>query len=126
MLTREDMIEIVGDVHFRDWEFNIHEPASDPDHPYLQIEFMQRDATGERTLAPQYGRKWRLSYAMTRSEIVQTCLKAVLTAVEHEAREDFRWKGRAVFSPHFAIERLWEIARERANFDLRESQLVEA
>lgn len=61
------------------------------------------------------GRKWRLSQHMTDSEIVQTMLKAVLTAQEHEAREGFLYRGKAIFDPHYDVDLLWELrARDDA------------
>jgi len=51
-------------------------------------------------------RKWVISSFATRSEVVQTMLKLVLTAMEHEAREKFTYKGKAIFGPHFDVERL--------------------
>ncbi len=47
---------------------------------------------------------------MTRGEIVRTALMAVLAVEEHEARERFLWRGRAVFGPHLSLEALWESA----------------
>jgi len=67
----------------------------------------------------QTSRKWRLSTYMTKSELVQTALKAVLTAEEHEARETFHYKGEAIFGPHFDIEELVRIAQEK-RLDTRE------
>jgi len=61
-----------------------------------------------------YGRKWLLSPHMTDSEIVQTVFKAVMTAVEHEVREQFKYKGESVFDPHYDLEKLVELRRERA------------
>lgn len=55
-------------------------------------------------------RKWRLSTHMTRSEIVQTAFKAVVTSAEHQAREFFTYRQRAVFQPHYDVDALWEIA----------------
>lgn len=55
---------------------------------------------------PWNGRWWRLSEHMTDGEIVQTAFKAVLTALEHEARERFTYKGVSVFDPHYDIEAL--------------------
>jgi hypothetical protein len=52
------------------------------------------------------GRKWLLSEHMLDGELVQTALKAVLTALEHEARERFKYRGVAIFSPHYDIEKL--------------------
>ena len=37
---------------------------------------------------------------------MRTALKAVIKAAEHEVREAFRHKGRAVYSPHYDMERL--------------------
>ena len=54
-------------------------------------------------------RRWYISDKATRSEVVQTCLKIVLTAVEHEAREKFRYRGRAVYGPHIDVDALWEV-----------------
>ena len=56
------------------------------------------------------GRKWMLSPHMVKSEVVQTAFKAVLTAAEHEARERFLYRGRAIFGPHYDVDRLWEMA----------------
>ena len=52
------------------------------------------------------GRKWYVSQYSTNSEVVQTALKAYLTALEHEAREKFKWKGVAVFDPHLDLQAL--------------------
>lgn len=54
------------------------------------------------------GRKWMLSQHMTRSEIVQTAFKAIMTAEEHELREKFLYQGHAIFGPHFNVEFLVE------------------
>jgi hypothetical protein len=51
-------------------------------------------------------RKWLLSEHMTDGEIVQTAFKATLTAIEHEARETFLYRGQPVFGPHYDIEHL--------------------
>jgi hypothetical protein len=51
---------------------------------------------------------------MTRSEVVQTALKAVLSAEEHEARERFLYKGKAVFGPHFDVDVLHSIYGKEA------------
>ncbi len=58
------------------------------------------------------GRKWRLSRHMEDGEIVQTAFLAVRQAQEHELREQFTYKGVAVFGPHFDIERLVELAQD--------------
>jgi hypothetical protein len=62
-------------------------------------------------------RKWRLSYNMTKSEVVQTALKCSLTSAEHEAREGFLWCKKAIFGPHLDVDALWRIAD---SLDVRE------
>jgi hypothetical protein len=99
----------VVDLSFQDWKFVVKQDGS---VAYLQVEFAAPcNVTG--ATCTQTGRKWRLSEYMTHSEFVHTGLKAVLTAIEHEARETFLYKGRAIFGPHFDVDALWEIADEK-------------
>lgn len=69
----------------------------------------------------QYSRKWLLSPAMTRSEIVQTCFKLALTAVEHRARETFKYRGKRIFGPHFDVDQLHKLCLD-GGFDVRGSE----
>lgn len=94
----KDNYDAIDDVKFRDWTFLVFEDC-------LQVEFMAPDPeTGKPAL--QRSRKWMLSRHMTRGEVVQTAFKAVLTALEHEAREDFTYKGEVIFGPHLDVEAL--------------------
>ena len=77
----------------------------------------------------QKGRKWRISKHMTQSEVVQTCLAAVLAFEEHEARENFTVAGQACYGPHLDVNALIDISmmkdirgpleqsRQREHFD---------
>ncbi|AVQ80739.1 hypothetical protein [Variovorax sp. PMC12] len=58
----------------------------------------------------QYTRKWLLE-SPSEGAVVGTCLKLVLTSLEHEAREMFLWKGKRVFDPHTDINALLAIQR---------------
>jgi hypothetical protein len=92
--------------------------APDENRVYLQVGFMDTDNySGE--FSEQRGRKWMLSQHMTKSEIVATALKAYLTAMEHEARETFRYRGKAIFGPHFDVDALVGFAGRKANLDMR-------
>ena len=95
------------DVSYEDWDFNIR---MDSDRPYLQVGFYDYDTTQspltDRRKQYQTGRKWMLSPHMTKSEIIQTAFKAVLTAVEHEVREKFKYRDSAIFGPHFNVDDL--------------------
>lgn len=107
MSVAERARAIIADVRFRDWQFVIRdEPV-----PLLMVAFDAPDTmTGEPTR--QYGRMWMLHDGMTDSAIVYTAWKAVEAAVEHEAREDFQYKGRRIIGPHTDVEALWRAARK--------------
>lgn len=77
------------------------------DESYLQV--WAAHETGNTAMR---GRKWRLSEHMTRSEIVQTALMAVLAWEEHEAREHFTYRGQKVFGPHFNVEALVKLCEQ--------------
>lgn len=95
-------------VEFPSFNFIIH---SENVQPYLQIEC---DGTCNVSGEPMAwkSRKWHLSVWMTDGEIVQTAFKAVMTAMEHEIRENFRYRGVSIFDPHYDIERLVELRRD--------------
>lgn len=87
---------------------------------YLQVRGLEKDhTTGE--MKYWNGRKWRISAHMTKSEIVQTAFKAVMTWVEHEAREKFLYKGAAIFGPHFDVDQLATLAQSPIALDVREN-----
>lgn len=69
---------------------------------------------------PWHGRKWRLSPQMTDGEVVQTAFLALMTALEHEAREKFKFRGVAVFGPHFDIDALAAFASDPGNLKERD------
>ncbi len=106
MITEAILLHALEQVTFRGWTFRV---GSMGDGLFLQVRFMALDEVVGQPLE-QGGRKWYVSRHATIGEIVQTALKAVLTALEHEAREDFRYKGRAIFGPHLDIEVLFDVA----------------
>ncbi len=110
MQTIETIEQLISDVSFNDWKFIVR---LNDTRPYLQIKF---DAPCNMTGEPQEqsGRKWILSYHMTDDEIVATALKATLTAVEHEAREQFKWKEQPIFRPHYNIHELHKLSARGA------------
>jgi hypothetical protein len=112
-MTRPETEAVLRLITYRDWQFHVGE-RSDGDL-YLQVRFLSSGPEGPL----QSGRKWLFSPYMTQSEVVQTALKAVLTAEEHEARERFRYRGAAVFGPHLDVEALVAIADRE---DRRESR----
>lgn len=104
--------EILSQVQYKDWTFIVNDD-------YLQVSFVSPcSLTGE--LIEQKGRKWRLSKFMTKSEIVSTALKAVLTAEEHEAREQFKYRSKTIFGPHFDVDKLADLCDTDSN-DVRDN-----
>lgn len=93
---------ILAHVKYRDWQFHVW---SEGEHMLLQIRFWEiNNDTGALEL--QHCRKWMLSKWMTKSEIVLTAWKAVQAAIEHEAREQFTYKGARIFGPHICVDAL--------------------
>lgn len=90
---------ILYSVSYKDWTCIVGESTTST---WLQVIFTSNGKL-------RHGRKWLLSTHMTRSEIVQTVFKAVLTAEEHEVREHFLYRNRAVFGPHIDVEELHQI-----------------
>lgn len=110
MQTLETIQALVADITFNDWDYLV---KLDGDRPYLQIKFQAPcNMTGETY--SQSGRKWMLSYHMTDDEIVSTALKATLTAVEHEAREQFKWRDQPIYRPHYNIYELHKLSSRGA------------
>ena len=88
-------------------EFSIRLDTHPEGRFYIQI---RQESTCNRTGKPynEGGRKWDLSQHMTESEVVFTAWKAYLTFIEHEAREQFHYKGKKIFDPHIDVNALLE------------------
>lgn len=112
-MNRSEIQDVLRDVAFPGYTFHV----AGEQRYYIQATFVAQCAESGN-YATQYTRKWYISSLATRGEIVQTALKCVLTSLEHEARENFRYKGRAVFGPHFDVDKLWAICGD-AGLDRR-------
>lgn len=109
MTTRIE--EVLSRVSFPNFTFVVNYAQALVMRPYLQIECKGHcNITGQPM--DWKSRKWPLSIHMTDGEIVQTAFKAVMTALEHEAREMFTYRGVTVFDPHYDIEKLVELRRQ--------------
>lgn len=108
------------DVDFDGWDFMVR---MDGNRAFLQVGFCDYDARepkGKKSAKIyQHGRKWMLSPYMTKSEVIQTAFKAVMTAMEHEVREKFRYKGKPVFGPHFNVDTLYNACGQETSLDIR-------
>jgi hypothetical protein len=109
MMNQDQIEQVLGSIHYLNRAFRVSEYMG-----VLYFQVIWRGTDSETGLeAEQRSRKWQLSYHMTRSEIVQTALKAVLTAEEHEVRENFRYRGKAIFGPHFDVDELVNMMPEQ-------------
>jgi hypothetical protein len=112
-MSPAEMQDILDRVSYPGWEFLVGVDAAGFSHsrPYLQIRCTGGvcNVTGEPL--SWSSRKWFLSPHMTPSEVVQTAFKAAITAMEHELREQFTYRGQAIFGPHFDVEALVDMAK---------------
>lgn len=117
LMNIRSMRSIVRQVSFECFMFSVIQSYGGI---HLQASWPER-CISSGDLEMQYSRKWLLSPAMTRSEIVQTCFKLALTAVEHRARETFMYRGKRIFGPHFDVDQLHQLCRD-GGFDVRKQE----
>lgn len=122
-MDKRDIEGVLGHVSFPGYEFFVgqHELVDETCRYYIQAsfwteEFIPRVGTQREK---HFTRKWYLSEHACRNEVVQTCLKLVLTSVEHEARESFKYRRRSIFGPHYDVDALHALAGADANLDYR-------
>ena len=100
MLTLDILNEILSRVVTPCGEYRA---GDDGGALWLQITLATDDSTGESDCREWRGRKWRVSRHSTEREVVGTAFAALLMALEHEARESFRYRGAVVFGPHIPL-----------------------
>lgn len=112
--------DVVQQVTYKDWRLVVRPVDEHETHFYLQVCFIAKDVvTG--AVANQRGRKWLLSEHMTDTEIVVTAYKAIEAAELHEMRENFKFKGEPIYSPHLSVNDLVDCRRgeDCLRFDAR-------
>lgn len=111
-LTLTALMHVLAAVRYENWQFEVSD-AGEGKGFLVQVLFSASDARTHELRQEQRGRKWYVSRFATESEIVLTCFKAVLTALEHEARETFTYQGRHVLHPHPDVTELLRLADVR-------------
>ena len=97
---------VIKDVYYPEYTFRLENQNGTF---LLSASYDEQDIhSGEIEL--QRTRKWFISEHVCKSEIVQTCLKCVLTSMEHRVREHFTYKGKLPFGPHWNVETLTNMA----------------
>jgi hypothetical protein len=97
--SKKDIINILNQVEFEDWEFVITEKN---DGWNLQVKLP--DNKGKSG-------KWYISPYMSKSELVQRSFLCILQALEHDARLNFKYKGEAIFKPHYDVDDLVRLSK---------------
>lgn len=111
-----DTCAVLRDIDYP--EYSIYAERDGRGEMYLQAQYIEADIhTGRKEI--QRTRRWYFSPEMTKSELVQTALKCILTSAEHRVREHFRYKGELVYSPHFDVEKLVELCKTRKASEYR-------
>jgi hypothetical protein len=120
MKTIEEIREIVNLCKYPEYKFSVF--IDGRGEIYLQAHYNEPDTiTGKTEI--QATRRWFISPQMTRSEIVQTCFKCIITSTEHRAREWFTYREKAIFGPHFNVDVLHAIMCENPKiYDNREEK----
>jgi hypothetical protein len=95
----------VSDCHFPGYELLVGELG---DGFSVSVRYTEEDILSG-VPEEQNGRKWYVPPGQTKGQIVQTCFKAVLTSLEHRAREHFTYRGKLVLQPHMDIDDVWDM-----------------
>ena len=116
MKLKGEILSIIAQIKYLDWNFKLIDKSNGF---LLQAEWNGIDVkTG---LNHQLrSRKWYIGKYFTTSEIVQTVFKCIITAQEHEIRENFLYKGERMLCPHFDVEELVKLCQEGSE-DTREN-----
>jgi len=109
-MTTEEMQAIVDECYYPGFTFSVI--ADKRGAIYLQGAYIQPDIITNLPEA-QKTRRWFLTPAMVKSEIVQTVFKCVITSVEHQAREHFKYRGERIFGPHYDVDALVDICKAK-------------
>lgn len=84
--------------------------AGENNNCYLYAQYWEQDSRyqdgGEEL---QTTREWLVTPEQIKGQIVQTAFKCILTSKEHSTRENSHYRGKAIFGPHFDVDRLHEI-----------------
>lgn len=109
MHTLATFRDVLSRIKFGDWTFEVNVQSGMRFELKVVVDGARCNITGEPM--SWKGRAWPLSVHMTDGEIVQTAFKAVMTAMEHEIREQFTYRDAAVFDPHYDIEKLVDLRK---------------
>ena len=103
MLTLDYVKALLSRITYPGLTFDVLERTGEF---YLRVQCLDGTCNVTGDPCSWNGRKWLLEKSMTDGEVVQTAFKAVITALEHEAREQFKFLGESIFDGHYDIYKL--------------------
>jgi len=117
------MRQIIEQIQYKpNWNILFFEGT---ERPYIQLKVLGNcSITGD--LVPWVSGKRFLSYFMSNQEIVGSVFALIKDAEDHEMREFFRYKGKAIYNPHLDPDKLAEFASKKENFNYRKNSMGEA
>lgn len=123
MLTKLELELLITRCKYPGFEFHL---KYDGGRPYMQI-YCQNGIDNDTGKKVSWtGRKWMLSYHMVPNEVVNTAFKAVMAAIEHEARENFKYRNVAIMNPHIDPDKLVDFVSNHDNIQERQNALFAA
>lgn len=108
-MTTEEIVRLVDQCNFPGYELRVAE--NERGEVCLCASYLEADVHTHR-VEWQHTRRWLISEWMNRSEIVRTVFACLMASAEHRLREGFTYQDRAIFMPHFDVDRLWALVEE--------------
>lgn len=97
MLDRSGMECILGNIEYKDWTMAFVDQA---DIWLIWPVFNRVDAITGSYSAGINMRPWVIERWRSEAYVVQTAFAMIKMAEEHETREEFKYNGEAIYSPH--------------------------
>lgn len=123
-MTLKRLQKIVANIEFDPWQFTVEEWQHKTEGSKLILRV--GDPNGVDTFTgkpyPWKGRHWIISSHATENEVILTAFKAVITALEHEARESFTYKGVDLLNPHYDMGKLRRLRMAEKGLDVRDNK----
>lgn len=108
-MNKADLEKLVARIKFPGYTFEVLEEQGICN---LYVTYMEPDVFSGVN-EKQRSRPWPMSFVQEPIQVVQTAFKALLTSLEHRARENFTVDGLAVLEPHYNLDVLLKIAAQR-------------
>jgi len=107
------VMNVIARINFPGYQFYPQCLANDePGLVTVHVQYEEKDVMSG-VKETQHGRRWIIEDDATDMAIIQTCFKALMTSLEHRARENFTVDNKAIMQPHYTLDDILEIAPER-------------